>query len=378
VKIPALRNLVLAIAAIVGIHQGLGACNLSAISLCGITGTAPNITICIQVCNGYGRTGSTKGADNDTRSISFGWYDSQPGFTINAFTPPNITSARGFSNCTMPGVNIGAQGPPYNSQGTVIYVDPGYYGIPPCNSQPFGCVTSTALCGNAAQQCITYTFTVNQLPDSMRVFGIEGGGNPVAGCYPDADMMINFTTLAVDWGSIEGLVAGKSIQVKWTTLSETNTDLFVIERAVSGGSFEEIGSVDAAGQSSELRSYDFTDLAPLVGTSQYRVVQIDDNGNVQNSQAVELTFESPAGLAWGAIGPNPAADYINLTFFNDRSETVTLSLRDLEGKSVIQKDVEAVEGANAIRMALNTVEAGVYFVTVHGTQGKLTRKMVKL
>jgi hypothetical protein len=363
--------------AIVGINASLEACNLSAISLCGITGSGP-YTICINVCNGYGRTGTTKGADNDTRSISFGWYDATPGFTISSFGPANIVSGRGFSNCTMPGANIGPQGAPYNSQGTIIYIDPGYYGIAPCVTQPFGCVTSTALCGNAAQQCITYTFTMNQVPDSVRIFGVEGGGNPVAGCYPDADMMINFTTLAVEWGTIEGLVAGQSVRVKWSTLSETNTDLFVIERAANGGDFEEIGFVNAAEYSSEPIHYSHTDLAPLIGTSRYRIVQIDKAGNVQNSQAVEVTFEGPAGFAWGAVGPNPASDYMNLTFFNDRSETVTLSLRNLEGKAVIQKDIDAVDGSNAIRMALNNVEAGVYFVTLQGTQGKLTRKMVKL
>jgi hypothetical protein len=378
-RISTLRIFILAFVTFVLTNAGVEACNLSAISLCGITGSAPNISICLRVCSGYGRTGTTKGADNDTRSISFGWYDTPPaGFTINSFTPPNITSARGFSNCTMPGINIGPQGPPYNSAGTVIYVDPGYYGAPPCVTQPFGCVTSTALCGNAAQQCVNYTFVVNRMPDSVRVYGVEGGGNPVAGCYPDADMMINFTTLAVEWGTVEGIVQSQAIKVKWTTTSEINTDLFLVERASESGTFEEIGSVRAAGFSTDLLKYEYMDLAPLIGVNRYRIVQIDDNGNLQNSPAVEAQFDGPSGLAWGAVGPNPASDFINLTFFNEQSESMELSMFDLEGKVVIQKDIQAVDGANAIRVALNNVEAGVYFVSLQGTSAKLTRKIVVL
>jgi hypothetical protein len=378
-RISTLRIFILAFVTFVLTNAGVEACNLSAISVCGISGSAPNITVCLRVCSGYGRTGTTKGADNDTRSLSFGWYDTPAaGFTISSFLPANITSARGFSNCTMPGVNIGAQGPPYNSAGTIIYVDPGYYGIPPCNSQPFGCVTSTALCGNAAQQCINYTFVMNRLPDSVRVFGVEGGGNPVAGCYPDADMMINFTTLAVEWGTVEGIVQSNAIQVKWTTLSEMNTDLFVVERANENGDFEELGIVDASEFSSSMIKYDYMDLAPLIGVNRYRIVQVDDQGNVQNSPAVEVNFAGPSGLAWGAIGPNPAADFVNLTFFNDRSESMVLSMYDLDGKSVIQKDIQAVDGANALRVTLNNVDSGVYFISLQGTSGKLTRKIVKL
>lgn len=355
------------------------ACNLSSITLCGVTGSGP-YTICIQVCNGYGRTGTTKGADNDTRSISFGWYDAAPpGFAIASFTPPNIVSGRGFSNCTMPGMNIGPQGPPYNSQGTIIYVDPGYYGVPPCVVQPFGCVTSTALCGPASQQCITYNFVVNQVPDSVRVYGVEGGGNPIAGCYPDADMMINFTTLAVEWGNFEGIPQENSVKLKWSTLSETNTDLFVVERAsASSSEYTPIGDMAASGFSAGEVKYEFVDMAPMPGINRYRLLQVDKGGNTTSSAAIEVNFASPAGLTWGAVGPNPATNHMDLNFFNDRAETMTLSVYDLQGKAVIQKEIQGINGANTIQLNMEKVEAGAYFVRVEGAGGKLTRKVIKL
>jgi hypothetical protein len=378
-KISTPKVLFLALIAISVLQPSLSrACNLSYISLCGVTsGPGPNWTICVEACTGYGRTGATKGAGDDTRSISFGWYDADTGFSVISFLPASIISGRGFSNCEMLGVDIGAQGIPYNSQGTIIYVDPGYYNVPPCNSQPFGCVSLTSLCGNASQQCITYTFVVNQVPDSLRLFGVEGGGNPVAGCYPDADMLIDFTTLAVEWGSLEGRVQQQSVQLKWTTATETNSDLFVVERAVGGGNYQEIGTVAAAGNSSTLLHYEFFDLAPMPGINRYRLMQVDKQGNMDFSPSVEVNFEGPAGLAWGAIGPNPANDYINLTFFDDSRQTLTLMLHDAQGKSVIRKEIASVPGANTLQIALSGVERGVYFVSLQGESGQLTKKVVR-
>lgn len=386
-----LRLFLFSLVTLLGLATSVSACNLSNISLCGVyknpllNPAFPNDSmICVTVCNGYGRTGATKGANSDTRSISFGWYTHrvQPltptNFIIRAFTPAAITSGRGFSNCTMPGSNIGAQGSPYNDQGTVIFIDPGYFGTTPCVDQPFGCVQSTVQCGGASQQCITYRFQVNKIPDSLRVFGIEGGGNPLAGCYPDADMKINFVPTAVEWGPTEAIADDHSVKVKWTTMQETNSDLFIVERSNSQNGFTELGTVPAAGNSEIARQYEFVDLAPMPSANVYRIVQVDKEGNVANSPFFQAIFNSPIGLNWGAIGPNPAKDYVNLTYYNDRVEAMTLTVHDLQGNTVVRQEIQSINGANALRLALDQVDAGSYFVSIQGTNGKLTRKVVKL
>ncbi|MBL0019788.1 MAG: hypothetical protein IPP17_26000 [Bacteroidetes bacterium] len=141
------------------------ACNLSGVSLCGVYKTPllnPSFPgdsmICIRLSVGWGVTGAANGADGDTRSISFGWSTHRSGFMINAFSPATVTSGRGFANCTMPGADIGAHGAPYNSQATIIYIDPGYYGLPPCFTQPYGCITNTPLCGNIGQSTTDFFF----------------------------------------------------------------------------------------------------------------------------------------------------------------------------------------------------------------------------
>ena len=366
--------------------QGVKACNLAGVTLCGVY-KAPLLNasfpadsmVCLRLSVGWGKTGTGLGADSDTRSISFGWWTHRSGFEIRAFSPLTITSGRGFADCTMPGIDIGPQPvPPYFTQATIVYVDPGYYHTAPCVLQPYACVTSTALCGNIGSNTTDYLFQVNKIPDSVRVYGIEGAGNPIDGCYPDADMMFNFTTLAVEWGNIEGIATENAIKVKWATISETNSEFFAIERVGTSGVFEEIGTVNATGYSAEERRYEFVDLAPMPGINRYRILQLDEAGNSDASQAIEVNFAGPTGLVWGAVGPNPAADFLNLTFYNDQSESLLLTVSDMNGKSVIRQEISANAGANAIRLALDKVDAGAYFVSLNSGSEKLTRKIVKL
>ncbi|MFN8395783.1 MAG: T9SS type A sorting domain-containing protein [Bacteroidia bacterium] len=361
------------------------ACNLSQATFCGITTTPlivpgyPNDSvICIQLCSGYGRTGNVYGAGGDTRSILFGWYDHNPGFLIRGFTPATITSQRPTLPCTMPGYDIGAQGPPTNSQGTVLYADPGYYGILPCSSYPYGCISTTVPCGNVAQQCVTFRFQVNQIPDSMRVFGVEGGGNPLAGCYPDADMLVNFIVLPVTWGDVEAIHQEKAVRVRWSTIRETNTDFFLVSRSTGTGDFEQLGIVKAAGNSTGLESYSFVDLAPANGTNRYRVQSIDLDGGAMTSPIVEANFSISGGLQWGAIGPVPAHDFVHMTYYAEQVEMMNLRIFDAAGKTVFSKETQSEVGANELRLTMSNLDAGVYYVSLQGGSGKLMHKVIKL
>ncbi|MFN8398034.1 MAG: HYR domain-containing protein, partial [Bacteroidia bacterium] len=147
--------------------------------------------ISVRLDVGSGRTGALLGADGDTRTIAFGFYKACTTLTVNSFSPNQITGT--FTGCTMPGMNVGAQGAPFNSQETVMYVDPGYYGFGTCVTRPFECISTTALCGNVATHSYNFTFRTNIMPDSIRVFGVEGAGNPIGGCYPQTDLLLTWS-----------------------------------------------------------------------------------------------------------------------------------------------------------------------------------------
>lgn len=172
--------------------QPMKACNLSDFALSSVTydSNTQEFVISAVLHVGGGRTGNTAGADDDTRTIAFAFYKSCAPITVNSFLPATLNAV--FTGCNMPGTNLGPQGFPYSSQQTVIYIDPGYYGNQLCTATPFACISTTQYCGTIVSAPYNLTWRTSSIPDSIRVFGVEGSGNPLAGCYPAADMLIDF------------------------------------------------------------------------------------------------------------------------------------------------------------------------------------------
>jgi hypothetical protein len=357
-------------------HPGR-ACNLTDLTLNSVApGPGENYTITLTGCYGYGMTGSTKGADSDTRTVALAWYSTSPAFQIVNFSPPDMVGT--YSGCTMPGNNMGPQGTPYNSQGTLLYIDPGYYMIPPCVDQPYGCVSSTAMCGELGQQCVTYIVEVTMVPDSVRIFGAEGSGNPVAGCYPHADMMVDFTLLPARWGSISVRPLGGVMQVEWTALQEMNADFYMVERAGEDGIFLEIGTVQAFGNSATPLSYSFVDARPLPGVQQYRLILVDRDGRTSVSQAVHAKVETGGELEWLDVGPVPTRGPVMLRFAEMvREEKLGFSVASMDGKLIVDMQVDAKLGVNEIALDLTDMLDGVYFVRLKGMNRALSYRIVK-
>ncbi|MEM0998796.1 MAG: PKD domain-containing protein [Bacteroidota bacterium] len=160
------------------------ACALSEVSLDSIVPVGNEFEIYVTLCVGGGITGTTTGANNATRDFAFGFYSScTPAICFTDFTPTAIGDTTGG---IFPGIDVGPFPGIFQTQGTI-----GYLGL---TNDPYTCVNSTVICGRVHQQCDQFFFRLNTIPDSIRVFGIEGAGNPAAGCYPNADMLIDFTS----------------------------------------------------------------------------------------------------------------------------------------------------------------------------------------
>lgn len=348
-------------------------CNLSDLTLLSITGTGPYTTT-VRLCVGYGRTGATSGSDGATRTIAFGIYRAG-GITVSSFLPADITSPRGFALCTMSGVDIGAQGPPFNSDATIMYVDPGYYGVAPCVTQPFCCNTTTALCGNVAQGCINFTFVTNNCWDSIRVFGVEGDGNPVAGCMPNPDMILAgcLTALPLFWDDISAEVVNgnTAVKINWSTFSETNNSFFTVQRSASHHAtvFDNIGTMPGTNTTTH-KDYSIIDYEPIEGVSYYRVKQTDYDGATSHSRMIPVHFYQDAPIEL-KIYPNPAWGLLNVEAQNLKR----ISIFSILGQKVFDLNAP-VNGLNIIDAAAFT--SGLYILKAEEISGVITNHKVEI
>lgn len=376
---PKCLRLTLAIVFLCGLKGGLIACDLTQTTLLSLNTSGANPVVTIQLCIGYGRTAGINGADGSTQDILFGFFDSNNPIDVISFGPASITSAapRG---CQMDGLVTGELPiAPFNAANGVIYsFDPSIPGCSFSSQQAFHCVTSTAACGNRANQCFTFTFTLSAVPDSMRVFGVEGAGNPTAGCYPNPDMAVYFTALPVSWGALSGSSSQLGNQIDWSTMRESNNARFEILRAADGVNFEKISEVDSKGNTESGHTYQYLDRHPLQGNSHYKLRQIDNEGNSSESDVITLNYGGPSSLQWLSVGPVPAKDVVRLDFLADQSRDLELMLVDLEGKVVRRQAVEASFGSNSLSLPLEGLAPGMYFLRLQGQDSRLDYKLMKL
>jgi hypothetical protein len=85
-------------------------------------------------------------------------------------------------------------------------------------------------------------------------------------------------------------------QLDWTTAMEQNNARFDVERSTDGVSFNKIGQVAAAGNSSTPQRYNYTDRKPESGRNSYRIVQVDLDNKKTSTAVQSLQFDCSAGV----------------------------------------------------------------------------------
>ena len=146
--------------------------------------------------------------------------------------------------------------------------------------------------------------------------------------------------LPVTWLSFTATREGKNALLTWRTATEERTDRFEVEAANSAGSFERIGSVKAAGNSTAPRAYIFTDTRTgLCETQLYRLREYDLDGNSNYSIIRPLAFVCGNGVQ---IYPNPSSGLFEVILEVGSSfDTDVATVVDMAGRELWQTHLES-------------------------------------
>lgn len=87
----------------------------------------------------------------------------------------------------------------------------------------------------------------------------------------------DYIPLPVELTKFTARTTGKTVELNWTTASEHDSKHFEIERSADAKTFTNIGIVNARGTTSLTTNYTFQDREPLIGTSYYRLKQVDED-----------------------------------------------------------------------------------------------------
>jgi Calcineurin-like phosphoesterase/Purple acid Phosphatase, N-terminal domain len=175
------------------------------------------------------------------------------------------------------------------------------------------------------------------------------------GCIQDQFSVTANGTLPVSLIAYDAKLIDSKVKVSWTTASEVNTRSFTIERSANGTLFTAIGTVNAAGNSTTDRSYEYIDAQPLSGTSYYRLVQTDIDG--RNNFAGVKRIDNNPKLNFDVKVLSGQAGKLVLQVNSQASGVYNLSIIDVAGRRVVNETVRISSGSITKSFNLNP---GVY------------------
>jgi hypothetical protein len=165
---------------------------------------------------------------------------------------------------------------------------------------------------------------------------------------------------------------GEKVETKWSTATEVNNDYFSVERSKDAFSFQPIGIVDGAGNSSWTREYAFNDVNPIHGLSYYRLKQTDFDGHFSYSQIVPIRFDGNEIVVY----PNPSHGKITILSEKAIRQSLTLKLIDVTGRLIEERNLDFTDEQKSYELLTSDYAKGVYSLSLTGANFSFIRTVV--
>ena len=137
-------------------------------------------------------------------------------------------------------------------------------------------------------------------------------------------------TLPITLSNFSGVQKDGSNLLQWSTASEQNSAYFEIQRSDNGTDFTRIAKVNAAGNSSITKNYQYSD--HQLSTSSvyyYRLKMVDIDGSAKFSSIIFIRNSTSSVTT---VYPNPARDQITINIADNSLVNTQALLSDLNGK----------------------------------------------
>jgi hypothetical protein len=202
---------------------------------------------------------------------------------------------------------------------------------------------------------LTYNFTT----------GFSGFGAGI----PDVALPLRLLTF-------DGQLLQKHAALQWTTAFESNTKRFGVERSYDGISFTNIGYIDAAGNSSSLHQYAFTDKTLAKPKNYYRLNEMDVDGRSSYSKTVMIS--NTGSEASFTVSPTPFTTGLDLVFDHPLEGKTSIRLLDMTGKALFRQE-NTPAGQDHLHLDLSGLDlaAGLYLLEVRTSKNVYVQKVLK-
>ncbi len=152
------------------------------------------------------------------------------------------------------------------------------------------------------------------------------------------------------------------------TQSEINNERFEIERSSDGINFTYLKTIQGAGTTNEPQAYTALDENPIsVGTSYYRLKQVDTDGNFTYSNVDVLN--APDGLNLVNTYPVPAVDKLTVLLTSSDDTQITIQITNSTGQAVRNEKRYIYAGVSTLDFDISQLATGYYVIELTTVSG---------
>jgi hypothetical protein len=178
-------------------------------------------------------------------------------------------------------------------------------------------------------------------------------------------------TLPVKLLSLKATEANAQITLSWTTATEENADMFVVQHSIDGATFDDVTSVQAHGNSVVKIDYQWVDEHPSIGNNYYRLRMVDLDQTFEYSPVVNSRHDGEKEIF---VYPNPSqGQSIHVVTNYEASGDATVQVYDNLGVKIMEATL--IDGQLDFNGALRV---GNYILKyVNGSDAFVTRFSVR-
>lgn len=166
-----------------------------------------------------------------------------------------------------------------------------------------------------------------------------------------------------------------SVNITWSTATETDNKLFTIEKTTDGVNYTEVATTPGAGNSDQVLNYSIVDETPSAGTSYYRLKQTDYDGNYTYSQISTVNIAASYNVT---LAPNPVGNATTLRYSSNDTQPLNVRIFDMSGQMVSEYNFSEVQaGENNFGINTSALPAGTYIMQLDNGNHVTSRKFVK-
>jgi hypothetical protein len=139
--------------------------------------------------------------------------------------------------------------------------------------------------------------------------------------------------LPITLQEFKGNLHPNGVELEWTTCSEKNNEYFTIWKSNTVSNFDEIVSVQGAGNSIEKNTYTYLDKKPYIGNNYYRLSQTDYDGTTEYFPIIAVHYLDNYKIG---VSPTIVSSYGEIKI-ETGATNFTAKLLNINGIELIQK-----------------------------------------